>query len=361
MDTPLRPDPDQLLRQALAEEERERRGRLKIFLGYSSGVGKSFRMFDEARRRHERGQDVVVAAIQESNAPQVAALIRQFEIYPMRNGAMDVPALLARRPDLCLVDGLAYANPPDSERSQRWQDVEALLAAGISVLTSINIQFIAEHRAEVERIVGRPLQSRNLLPEAFLRAADEIELVDAPPEPLPANDQAGRDRLQRLSALRELALLLAADVVDQQLETYLRQHGLEPSWGTQERILVCLGWDDAQLMLGSGRRNADRFHGELLALHVSRHAELLPAVKENLERARALGAEVHVLHESSLVDAVLEFARNRRVTQIFIGHGAHESWRSRLTGSPVEHLIRRAEGMDIRVFPRPRQPGRAHV
>lgn len=359
MAPPARPDPDRLLRRVLAQEEHDRRGRLKIFLGYGSGVGKSFRMLDEARRRRERGQDVVVAATQARYAPEVASVLAQLEVIPLRASALDVAALLRRRPGLCLIDGLAYANPPGSERAQRWEDVDVLLANGICVLATVNLQFIAERRVEAERISGRVRSGADAVPEEFLRAADEIEVVDAPPNDTPV-EAGGAGQQERLAALRELALLLTADVVEQQLDAYLRRHGLEPSWGTQERILVCLGWDDAENMLASGRRNADRFHGELLALHVARRRQPPQAVEANLARARAHGADVHVLTGAALVDGVLEFARSHRITQIYIGHGAHESWRSRLTGSPVEHLVRRAEGMDIRIFPRPRQNGGAH-
>ncbi|MGH9477395.1 MAG: hypothetical protein ACRD1C_13885 [Terriglobales bacterium] len=356
---PSRPDPDHLLRQILAQEEHERRGLLKIFLGYSSGVGKSFRMLDEARRRRMRGQDVVVAATQANHAPEVEAVLAQLEVVPLRAGALDVATLLRRQPGLCVIDGLAYANPPGSERAQRWQDVDVLLANGIGVLATVNLQFIAELRAEVERISGRIRAGHDAVPEAFLRGAAEIEVVDAPPDSSSA--AAGETGQQdRLAALRELTLLLTADVVEQQLDAYLRRHGLEPSWGAQERILVCLGWDDAEPMLASGRRNADRFHGELLALHVARRKQPPQAVEANLARARAHGADVHVLTGAGLVDGVLEFARSHRITQIYIGHGAHESWRSRLTGSPVEHLVRRAEGIDIRVFPHLRESGGDH-
>lgn len=351
MSDPSRPDPERLLHQMLEQEEHQRRGQLKIFLGYSSGVGKSYRMFDEARRRLRRGQDVVVGATQQRNAPEVEALLQDLEVMPTRAGALDVEALVRRHPEICLVDGLAHGNPEGSQRAHRWQDLEVLRAAGINVIATVNLQFITEQRLAVERISGRAAAAADTVPEAFLRSADEIELVDAPPEDGPALDPENQRRRQTLSELRELALLLAADVVEHQLADYLRRNGLEPSWGTQERILVCLGSEDARLMLESGRRNADRFHGELLAVHVDgrRHDR---GLQRNLERARALGAEVHLLAGPGLVNPLLEFARRHRVTQIFIGHAGRGSWRSRLTGSPVEHLIRRAEGVDIRVFPR---------
>lgn len=353
----VRPDPDRLLRQAQAEEEYARRGRLKIFLGYTSGVGKSFRMLDEGRRRAQRGQDVVVGAIQARNSPAVQGLLARLEAVPMRwldgQAAVDVPAILRRRPEVCLVDGLAYANPPGSERRHRWQDVEALLADGISTIATVNLQFIAERRPEVERITGRACDPHDTVPEAFLRAADEIEVVDAPPEAgVGANAEEGQQLRQRLSELRELALLLAADVVDQQLEAYLRRHGLESTWGAQERILVCVsGGGDASQMIASGRRNADRFHGELLVAHVQTSGDEPAGLRRNLELAAAAAAEIHLLTGDNLVDSVLDFARGRGVTQIFLGHTARETWPQRLFGGRLERLIRRAEGMDIRIFP----------
>ncbi len=357
MPPPVRPDPDRLLRQAQAEEEYARRGRLKVFLGYTSGVGKSFRMLDEGRRRAQRGQDVVVGAIQARNSPEVQSLLARLEVVPMRRcdgqSVVDVPAILRRRPEVCLVDGLAYGNPPGCERPHRWQDVEALLANGISTVATVNLQFIAERRPEVERISGRACDPHDTVPEAFLRAADEIEVVDAPPEAGVASDpEEGRQLRQRLSELRELALLLAADVVDQQLEAYLRRHGLQSTWGAQERILVCVsGGGDASQMIASGRRNADRFHGELLVAHLRTSEDEPAGLRRNLEVARAANAEIHLLGGDNFVDSILNFARGRGVTQIFLGHTARETWPQRLFGGRVERLIHRAEGMDIRIFP----------
>src|SRR5580658_107742 len=154
-----RPSPDELLRRVQAEEAYERRGRLKIFLGYASGVGKSFRMLDEGRRRRERGQDVVVGAIQPKTAPEIDAVLSKLEVIPLQevNGVfvMDTPAILKRHPSVCLVDGLAYDNPPSSAHASRWQDVNELLDAGISVLTSVNIQYIDDLRERVHRITGK--------------------------------------------------------------------------------------------------------------------------------------------------------------------------------------------------------------
>src|SRR5436853_4724928 len=158
-DSPHRPSPDQLLAEVELEEARKRRGRLKVFLGYASGVGKSFRMIDEGRRRYERGQDVLVGAMQPDLSRDVQQAISALEVIPLKQvhgkPVMDVPAILERHPGVCLVDGLAYDNPPGSLHEKRWQDVEQLLAAGISVITSVNLQHIEEKRQQIEAITGK--------------------------------------------------------------------------------------------------------------------------------------------------------------------------------------------------------------
>src|SRR5882724_7263087 len=179
-----RRSPEELLLQAQAEEAYERSGTLKVFLGYGSGVGKSFRMLDEGRRRRERGQDVIVGAIQLKTPPEVESLLAALEVVPLKSVdgtlVMDLPAILERHPAVCLVDGLAYDNPAGSNNQYRWQDVEELLDAGISVITSVNIQYIDELRERVERITGKRVTQT--VPRTFLNSADEIVVVDAPPE-----------------------------------------------------------------------------------------------------------------------------------------------------------------------------------
>ncbi len=344
-------DPEALLRDVEAVERAERRGQLKIFLGYASGVGKSFRLFDEGRRRHERGEDVVVAAMQPDVEPDVAQAMRGLEIVPAREVAgvpvIDVPALLARRPQVCLIDGVAYDNPPGSRHAKRYEDVDDLLAAGLSVITSVNLEYIAEQQPFVESVVGRVRPQA--VPQEFISRADEVVVVDAPP------DAAAGSQARQLSALRQRALLLTADVVDRQLEEYLRLHGIHSSWGTQERILVCMTpRANAARMLASGRRNADRFHGELFAIYVVQEKltdEDHMANERNATLARAQQAHLDVLEGDDAVETILDYARQHGITQIFVGHNLRRTWRARLTGTPLERLIRDAEGIDVRVFP----------
>jgi two-component system, OmpR family, sensor histidine kinase KdpD len=351
-----RPNPEELLRHLQADERREQRGQLKVFLGYASRVGKSQRMLHEGVRRKQRGQDVIVAATQPVVPPDVAEILEKLEVIPTvrwmhagrRYEVIDLPAVFRRHPAACLIDGLAYDNPPGSRNPKRWQDVNELLDRGISVITAVNLQHIEEQQPAVERITGK--RATQCIPQAFLAEADEIEVVDAPPEELhPAPVEPDP---RRLGELRELALLLAADVVDQQLLGYLGSHGLTPQWGAQERILVCLTPHSDPEMLRSGRRNALRFHGALLAAHVEQAGlseQDQKLLSEKLEAAREAGAELHTLQSGDFVDAVLELARSQRVTQIFIGHSLRR--RGWLTRNPVDRLIDASESFDVRVFP----------
>jgi two-component system sensor histidine kinase KdpD len=348
MDSEFRRNPEWLLEQIEKEQRRERRGRLKIFLGYASGVGKSRKMLSEGLRRRERGEDVVVGAIQPKSSPEIDRLLSQYEIIPTRKIAgkdvIDVERIQRRHPQVVLIDGLAYDNPPGSRHAHRWQEIEELLEAGICVITSINLQYIEDLQDEVSSITGK--RPKETVPRSFLEQADDIEIIDAPA-------QAG------FSRLRELALLVAAEVVESELRAYLRAHHIDEIWGTQERILVGITpRSDARPILESGRRNADRFHGELFATYV-RQTTLSPddqaALDRNLAIARELGAAVHVLEGHDPVRALVTFAHEKGITQIFIGHSLRRGWWHRLRGNPVERLIGLAEGIDVRVFPQ--RPG----
>ena len=345
MDPEFRRDPERLLAQIEREERREKRGRLKIFLGYASGVGKSAKMLAEGLRRRERGEDVLIGAIQPKSSPEIERLVSQHEIIPTlkieEKDVIDIARILERHPQVVLVDGLAYTNPPGSRHHERWQEIEELLDAGISVITSINLHYVQELQDEVAAITGK--RRAETVPLDFLKRADDIEVVDAPAE-------------ARLSPLREMALLVAAEVVETELRDYLRTHQIEEIWGTQERILVGITpRSDARPILESGRRNADRFHGELFVAYV-RQPELSSqdeaSLEKNLAIARELAATIEVLEGyRDPVRALITFARKTGITQIFMGHSLRRGWWHRLRGNPVERLIDLAKGMDVRVFP----------
>jgi two-component system sensor histidine kinase KdpD len=346
-------------------------------------------MLDEARRRRERGQDVVVGAVQPRVPPEAQALLEKLEVVPLKpigqGTAIDLERLIRRHPAVCFIDGLAYDNPPGAPNPTRWQDVRDLMEAGIKVIASVNIQYIAELREQVEAITGKHVAET--VPVSFIRSADEIEIVDAPaaepaersPEttidryPLqqgrdaapeaqyrpakgsPENQLDDAEREQRLSKLREIALVLAADVVDYQLTDYLERHRITQHYGTQERILVCITpRSNAREMIETGRIIAARFHGELIVAYV-RQQEISPrdqaALDERLAFAREAGARIEILDGEDPVDAILDFAGSQNITQLFIGHSQRFGFWSRLWGNPVEKLIRRSQGMDVRVFP----------
>jgi len=356
-----RRDPEALLRQVEAREHAERRGQLKIFLGYASGVGKSFRLFDEGRRRRERGEDIVVGGVQPNLDPDLQRLIGGLDVIPTQTvdgrPIVDVAAIRRRRPAACLIDGLAYDNPPGSRHAKRFEDVEELLVAGIPVCTSINLEYIEEQQPFVRSITGTV--PRETVPQRVVTSADELVVVDATPESVLGADadgpQDGLTRAQQLSRLRERALLLTADAVDHQLECYLELHGIQSTWGTQERILVCMTpRANASAMLASGRRNADRFHGELFAVYVNQpHLtdEDRMALDRNVRLARAQQAQVEILDGRNAVQTILQYARRHGITQLFLGHNLRQTVMARLRGSPLDQLIRDAEGIDVRVFP----------
>ncbi len=353
-----RKTPDELLLE-LHSESSGVTGHLKILLGYASGVGKSFRMLDEARRRRERGQDVIVGAVQPTVTPEVQRLLDGLEVVPLKKHpsgmAMDLRRILKRRPAVCIIDGLAYNNPPGLRHQTRWQDARQLADAGIKVIGSVNIQYIEELRPQVEAITGKRVAET--LPVSFIKSADEIEIVDAPPEePIersPEQQINANMRQQQLSLLRELALVLTADVVDCQLSDYLEKHGIKQSYGAQERILVCIApHAETRDMIENARMIADRFHAELTAVYV-KQKELSPSDQKTLEEkfalARSAGAQVEILQGDDVADSILEHAESHAITQLFIGHTQRvRKWPRR---NPVDKLIRKSRGMDLRIFP----------
>ena len=355
-----RKTPEEFLRECRAEEAVAKKGHLKIFLGYASGVGKSFRMLDEARRRRERGEDVVVAAVQPHVPPEVEPILRKLEVIPLKkvgNGsAIDVDALIARHPSVSVIDGLAYNNPPGLRNPTRWQDVRDLLDAGIHVIASINVQYIAELREQVEAITGKHIDQTVPLP--FIQAADEIEIVDAPPvEPMehsPDEQLQARQYEERLSKLRELALVVTADVVEHQLNEYLECHGIKQQFGAHERILVCITpRANMQEMMEAAQIVARRFHGDLIVAYV-KQPSISPADQSALDArlaiANAAGAHIEVLEGDNPAEILLEFARSRGITQLFVGH-SQRTGLARLRGSPLDRLIWEGYGMDVCVFP----------
>ncbi len=338
-----RPSPEALL----ATTRREGRGKLKIFLGASPGVGKTFAMLEAARSRAREGVDVVVGLVETHGRVETEALLAGLEVLPrkaldyrgQRLEELDLDALLARRPRLALIDELAHANVPGSRHPKRWQDVAEALDAGIDVLTTLNIQHIESLNDVIARITGVRVQET--VPDEAFRAADEIEVIDLPPEEL--IDRLHQGKVYRagtigraldnfftrpnLTALRELALRTAASRVDDEMLRLMRANALAGPWPTQERILVCIGESPlAKSLVRAGKRMADRAGIPWIAATVMtpRHEGLSDEARqlttEALQLAETLGAEVVTLHADRDVAAeLLDFARTRNASRLVVG------------------------------------------
>jgi two-component system sensor histidine kinase KdpD len=289
----------------------------------------------------------VVGALQPKIPADIQPLLSSLEIIPTLSikgvPVVDVQAILRRRPQICFIDGLAYDNPAGSRNAHRWQDVEELLSAGITIVASVNLQYIEDQREAVEKLTGKRVT--HTIPRDFLNTADEIVIVDAPTEAA----------TERRSTLREMALVLSADVIDAGLQRYLHSHGIEQSSGTHERFLICLTpRANFERMVASARRNAARFHCDVLAVYV-RGPGLSETDQKHLEqglaKARDEGAQVEVLDGEDPVETIVRYARSHGITQIFVGHSARKDLGTRIFGSPVSRLVLAARGMDVRVFP----------
>ena len=287
-----------------------RRGQLRVYLGASPGVGKTYAMLQEGHRRHDRGTDVVIGVIDTHGRPRTAALITGLETVPLTEVTyrgttlreLDVPAILTRAPEVVLVDELAHTNVPGSPHEKRWQDVEQLLKAGIGVITTVNVQHLESLNDVVTEITGA--RQRETVPDGVVRAAEQVELVDMSPEALrrrmahgnvyaPGQVDAaltGYFRIGNLTALRELALLWLADKVDEGLQRYRAQHGIEEGWPARERVVVALtGGPEGETLIRRGARIAARAAGgDLLAVHVLRSDGLSGPDPAALARQRAL-------------------------------------------------------------------------
>jgi two-component system sensor histidine kinase KdpD len=377
-DTDIRPSPDALLSQAA----REGRGQLKVFLGAAPGVGKTWAMLDDAHRKLAEGVDVVAALIETHGRAETQAKLAGLPQLPRKavihNGRalteMDLDALLARRPALALIDELAHTNAGDSRHEKRWQDVEEVLSAGIDVYTTLNIQHIETLNETVARITG--VRVRETVPDGVLEMADEIELIDLPPDELvdrlkqgkvyPA-DQAARAlgsffAKGNLTALRELAMRAAADRVDAQLREHMAANAIAGPWPTQERILVCINESPAaREAIRVAKRSADRARADWIALNVaSSRMEALPEADRDrlagsLRLAERLGAELATLEaEHDVAEAILAYARDRNVRRIVIGRPRPRQFWERLTSEDVAGaLLRRAGAFEVTVASEP--------
>lgn len=371
-----RPDPDALLARVQREASAAARGRLKIFFGASAGVGKSYAMLEAARKQAAQGVDVVVGYVELHGRTETEALLEGLEILPPQRlphrdiilAEFGLDAALARHPAVLLVDELAHTNHPGARHPKRWQDVVELLDAGIDVYTTVNVQHVESLNDVVAQITG--VRVRETVPDSVFEGADEVELIDLPPDDLIARLQEGKVYLPdkarhaleaffrkgNLIALRQLALRATADRVDAAMREYRERHAIAGTWAAGERVLVCVGPDAlSEQLVRRARRLAHALHGEWLAAYVeTARLQRLPQaardrVLRTLKLAESLGAQTANLSGEHVAEELLELARQRNVSKIIVGKPVHTRWRDRLRPGLVDALIRGSGDIDVLV------------
>jgi two-component system, OmpR family, sensor histidine kinase KdpD len=352
----------------------KQRGTFKLFLGYAPGVGKTYSMLSEAIRRKSRGEDVVIGIIETHGRKGVADLASQLEAVTRKKidykgtlfEEMDVEAILARKPQVVLVDELAHTNIPGSKHRKRYEDVQELLAAKIDVISTLNIQHIESIAPTVRAITG--VTVRETVPDWVPLSASETVMVDLTPEALQnrmkRGDVYGQEKVEQslknffrrgnLIALRELALRQVAEQVDRSLESYMDAKDIRQNWGVRERIAVCIsGSPSGQYLIARAARMARRMDAELYVLHVEREFgpknENPQVVAANLKFGENLGAQVVRLKGKSVADTIADFVRNKHITQVIFGRAPVRDWRKFLYLSAVHRFLRESPSVDVHI------------
>ena len=370
-----RPDPDELLKQAISEEAK--RGKLKIFLGYAAGVGKTYAMLEAAHQRKEQGWDVVVGFVETHKRIETEGLVGGLETLPRKPVEyhnitlyeLDVDEVLRRRPQLVLVDEFAHTNAPGSRHPKRFQDVEEILDAGIDVYTTLNIQHLESLNDIVAQVTG--VVVRETLPDRVIDEASEIEVIDLPPDELLVRlsegkvyipDQAARAiqkffRKGNLTALREMSLRRAAERVDDQMRSYMQTRAIQGPWAAGERLLVCISPSPlAEKLVRTTRRLASELNAEWVAVYVeiASKPENNPANRERIGRilqlAEELGGKSLTLAGRSIQEAVLDYARKNNITKVVVGKPFKPRWQEIIRGSIVDQLIYASGDIDVYVI-----------
>jgi two-component system sensor histidine kinase KdpD len=372
-----RPNPDELLRRVVAQQEREKRGKLTIFFGAAPGVGKTYAMLEVARAEMEQEKrDVVVGIVETHGRYETGAQLLGLELLPrlklqyrgVEVEEFNLDAALARRPQVLLVDELAHTNAEGSRHPKRWQDVEELLDAGIDVFSTMNVQHVESLNDVVAKVTG--VRVRETVPDSLLEQAHEIKLVDLPPDDLlerlrdgkvyvPAQAERAIENFFRkgnLIALRELALRHTAERVDAQMREYREAQGIEQTWAVTEQLLVAVSPSPYSAhLLRAARRMASSLHARWFAVYVERRsARKLPQALEtqlsqNLRLAQQLGAEVVTLAGDDATDEILSFARERNITKLIVGKPVVGGWHNRFRISLVDQIVRKSGDIDVYV------------
>lgn len=347
----------------------------KLFLGYAPGVGKTYSMLSEGIRRHSRGEDVVIGVVESHGRKTIEELAAQLEKVPRRKieykgtifEEMDVDAIMARKPQVVLVDELAHTNIPGSKHRKRYEDVQEILNEKIDVIATLNIQHIESIAPVVRNITG--ITVRETLPDWVPLTADETVMVDLTPEALQNRMRRGDVYLPEkveqalgnffrrgnLIALRELALRQVTEQVDRSLESYMTAKEIHKNWAVRDRLAVCVHPNPyAQYLIARAARMARRLDAEFFAVYVdtgkNRSEESGKSLEANLQFAESLGAKVARLKGNSVADAVAEFVRDKRITQVIFGRSPVKGWKKYLYLSPTHRFLRESPEVDIHII-----------
>ena len=367
--------PEEWLEKVAPEKTR---GIFKLFLGYAPGVGKTYSMLSEAIRRHQRGEDIVIGVVETHGRPPTAELAGQLEQVPRRKieyrgvlfEEMDLDGILARRPQIVLIDELAHTNIEGSKHRKRYEDVLEILAANIDVLATMNVQHIESVAPTVQSITG--IQIRETVPDWLVQRADEIVMADLTPEALQTRmrrgDIYGVDRAEKalanffrrgnLIALRELALQHVTKAVDRTLTAYMDAKRIQEQWAVRERVAVCISASSAsQVLIARGARVAEGVGGELFVLHIDTGSveEERSTLAENMRFARNLGAEVVTVKGTSIAHTAAAFVREKRITHIVFGRTAVKGLRKYLYYWALQHFLSEAPNVDVHIVTQHRE------
>ena len=376
MDDDRRPTAEEMLERVRLQAGEGARGRLRVYLGMAPGVGKTYAMLNEGRRRKQRGTDVAIGFVETYNRPLTQQAIGDLEVIPRKKldykgvvlEELDTDAVIARKPQVALVDELAHTNAPGSKHEKRYQDVYELLDAGVTVISTVNVQHVDSLADIVEAITGAPVRER--IPDEVVDGADEIEIVDMSPQALRSRIKHGNvyppERAQQalhsffregnLNALRELALRRVATTVEQDLEEYMEAQNIDAAWAAGERVMV--GVDEspqARRVIRRAWRLANRLQTDLIAVFIETPAwagsgpEKRRQLEENLQLAEDLGAEVHRMRADSVPRALVQMAHDKNAGSLVVGKARRNLLRRIAGSSIVDRVVREAEDVDLYV------------